>query len=535
MKLADRSQPLWKTTWNNFGPRLGFAYQLGRADGKETVVRAGAGIFYDTGNTEGSRGYWYATGISHVHCFQAIRFRSRSLNSTACRSRALSALHDIGLRFRSGSQAALCLAVEREHRTIARFNQTLTTGYLGSAGRRLTAQRQYFPDRVGNTNFGPTFGVYLTDNAGQSDYHALQVKFQRRLSHGLQGLVSYTWSHGIDNSTSNFQLYQLLRASSDFDIRHNLQIAATYDIPSPVGNRILSGWASGWAVDTRISARTALPVDLLGGTRVDAATGGNIQFHPNWVAGQPVYVADANAPGGRRINFDAFVAAPANQEGNVGRNVARAFATSQTDITLRKEFRITEGSNLQFRAEAFNVFNRANSAPFITCSRMAEHSSDWHQYAERSTWWTQLALSDWRATLDSACAETSLLDVTPTTTEIPFSTPQPAAPQRVLGLTRKSLFKVHGWLGMVFGSLLFVICASGAAAALSYEIDWLLNPALRVSPTGKPALSWGAWMEAARVTHPDWKPRWVTAPPNRYTAVEIIEDAPSGLWRRVYR
>ena len=124
--------------------------------------------------------------------------------------------------------------------------------------------------------------------------------------------------------------------------------------------------------------------------------------------------------------------------------------------------------------------------------------------------------------------------MTPTTTEIPLSAPQPVAPQRVLGLTRKSLFKIHGWLGMVFGSLLFVICASGAAAALSYEIDWLLNPALRVSPAGKPALSWGAWIEAARSAHPDWKPRWVSAPPNRYTAVEVIEDAPSGLWRRVY-
>ena len=357
MKLADRSQPLWKTTWNNFGPRLGLAYQLGRADGRETVVRAGAGIFYDTGNTEGSRGYWYATGISQRALFPGNPFPLTQTQldgvpepSTVPPYMTLVFGFDPDLKLPYVWQWNV--SVEQSLGS----NQTLTAGYLGSAGRRLTAQRQYYPDRIGNTNFGPTFGVYLTENAGRSDYHALQVKFQRRLSHGLQGLVSYTWSHGIDNSTTNFQLYQLLRASSDFDIRHNLQIAATYDIPSPLRNPFLSGWA----VDTRISARTALPVDILGGTRVDAATGGNIQFHPNWVAGQPPYIVDANAPGGRRINFDAFVAAPANQEGNTGRNVARAFATAQTDITLRKDFRITEGSNLQFRAEAFNVFNRAN-------------------------------------------------------------------------------------------------------------------------------------------------------------------------------
>ena len=123
--------------------------------------------------------------------------------------------------------------------------------------------------------------------------------------------------------------------------------------------------------------------------------------------GQPVYVADVNASGGRRINFDAFVAAPANQKGNVGRNVARAFATSQTDITLRKDFRITEGSNLQFRAEAFNVFNRANFGSIynlLTNGRTLFGLASNTQNGQLG--WAKLALSDWRATLDSACAET---------------------------------------------------------------------------------------------------------------------------------
>jgi uncharacterized iron-regulated membrane protein len=101
-------------------------------------------------------------------------------------------------------------------------------------------------------------------------------------------------------------------------------------------------------------------------------------------------------------------------------------------------------------------------------------------------------------------------------------------------LSRKRLFQFHGWLGMTFGALLFVICLSGSAAALSHEIDWLLNPAVRAFPTGAPRLGWEDWVRAARQAQPDWHVRWVEAPFNAYAAVEVVLDAPSGLWRRIY-
>lgn len=101
-------------------------------------------------------------------------------------------------------------------------------------------------------------------------------------------------------------------------------------------------------------------------------------------------------------------------------------------------------------------------------------------------------------------------------------------------LSRKKLFQVHGWLGMTFGTLLFVICLSGAAAALSREIDWLLNPAIRAMPTGAPQLSWSQWAESAQKAQPDWHIRWIEKPFNPYAAVEVVLDAPSGLWRRIY-
>lgn len=99
--------------------------------------------------------------------------------------------------------------------------------------------------------------------------------------------------------------------------------------------------------------------------------------------------------------------------------------------------------------------------------------------------------------------------------------------------SRKRLFQIHGWLGMSLGGLLFVICFSGAAAVLSREIDWLVNPAVRVAPAGD-YKGWNDWLHAAQQAHPDWRPRWINAPPNPYFAVDIVMEAPSGLWRHVY-
>ncbi len=113
-------------------------------------------------------------------------------------------------------------------------DQTITIGYVASAGRRLLAQFLEYPNKLGNTNFTSSGGVLLTKETASSDYNSLQVKYQRSLSHGLQALASYTWSHSLDDASSNFQVDELLRARSDFDVRHNLQVALVYDVPGPL-------------------------------------------------------------------------------------------------------------------------------------------------------------------------------------------------------------------------------------------------------------------------------------------------------------
>jgi len=81
---------------------------------------------------------------------------------------------------------------------------------------------------------------------------------------------------------------------------------------------------------------------------------------PDLVGGVPVYIDDATVPGGRRINRAAFANPAAGQSGTLGRNVLRGLPAWQIDLALRRQFRITEKLNLQFRAEAFNIFNHPN-------------------------------------------------------------------------------------------------------------------------------------------------------------------------------
>ena len=125
-------------------------------------------------------------------------------------------------------------------------------------------------------NVNPDFSfVNLTSNTATSDYHALQVKLQRRLSRGLQVLASYTFSYSIDTaSTDAFAGYlntpgtiaspDIDRGDSDFDIRHAFTAGLTYAIPSPESNKLARVVLSGWSVDRFVLARSAPPVNLLG-------------------------------------------------------------------------------------------------------------------------------------------------------------------------------------------------------------------------------------------------------------------------------
>ena len=256
LTLAPQGTPLWHTSWYNFAPRLGAAYILRDTPGWETVVRGGGGVFFDTGQQTGSLGF---TGLG----FSAFESLSGSFPvlpamipsivnppvapyPSAGDDRATHLQLPYTLQWNASAEQALAKS------------QTLTVSYVGSHAARLLRQTLIIPPS--NPNL---FYFFLTDNGLTSDYNSLQVKFQRRLSHGLTALASYTWSHFIDYGSSNLS-YPYQRGNCDFDVRHNLSAAFSYELPGVGSNRSLTSVLHHWGVDGRFTARTGFPVTLNG-------------------------------------------------------------------------------------------------------------------------------------------------------------------------------------------------------------------------------------------------------------------------------
>lgn len=363
-KIAPQGSDLWKTTYNNFAPRFGLAYQANTTPSHETTIRAGAGLFYDASSVQASEGYWYGVGITGTlnMAYKPFPVDAATLASTPLPSTTVTAASNAQL-FAFDPNLKLPRSIQWNGAIEQGLgqNQIFTLSYVGSIGDRLLLARQLNPYQYGNPQF-PTASslfLYATTNGSSSNYNALQAQYRRGLWHGLQMLASYTWSHAIDDSTRNFTLTSLLRGSSDYDIRSNFQAAVTYNLPSRYQLAAARALLGGWAIDSRVSARSGAPIDVVSSTQI-SPSGASYSPHPNLVAGQPLYAANSSAPGGRRINIAAFSVAANGTEGNAGRNVARGFATYQWDTAIRRDFRITERVHANFRAEAFNVLNKAN-------------------------------------------------------------------------------------------------------------------------------------------------------------------------------
>jgi Carboxypeptidase regulatory-like domain/TonB dependent receptor/TonB-dependent Receptor Plug Domain len=369
LALAPRGTPLYKTTYNNFAPRFGMSYLLFRSPGRETVIRGGAGLFYDLANGQISEAYnSSAFGFGSTHFLpdasnpQVLFPLDESLAqplpiSTSPPVRGTMSVADPNLKLPYTLQWNF--AIEQS----LNGEQTISASYIGAAGRRLIRQELLF-----NPNIDFPDVLFVIKNAATSDYHALQLQYQRRLSRGLQALVSYTWGHSIDDisvenpaalpSPAALTLPRQDRGSSDFDVRHNFSSAVTYDLPIHARGTLVNALLRHWSVGTMIKARSATPVSLIGNNVV--AGGFNYNVRPDLIPGVPIYINDNSAPGGRLINRAAFAAPPGNQQGTLGRNVVRGFPYFQTDLILQRQFKLRERLNLQLRADFFNIFNHPN-------------------------------------------------------------------------------------------------------------------------------------------------------------------------------
>lgn len=361
--LAPRGTPLYQTTYGNVAPRLGLAWQLGGRPNWGAILRAGVGLFYDLGQGSlgGVTGYFpYFTNRTIAPSPTPFPLSPQdaapppfTLNPPV----STIIVADPHLKLPRSYQWNIALEQSMGS------SQSLSLAYIGAIGRDLLRVTQFF-------NVNPNFqSLSLTDNSAASDYHALQLKFQRRLSRGLQALASYTFSHSIDSaSTDAFANYLntpgslanpgVDRGNSDFDIRHSFTGGMTYDLPSPTARKAVHATLGGWALDGFVLARSAPPVDLVGA--LSFAAGIALYPRPNVNPGVPLELYGTGYPGGKRFNPAAFTPAPAGQQGNFGRNVLRGFNAAQADMGLQRQFHITEKTGLRFRGEFFNLFNHPN-------------------------------------------------------------------------------------------------------------------------------------------------------------------------------
>jgi hypothetical protein len=118
---------------------------------------------------------------------------------------------------------------------------------------------------------------------------------------------------------------------------------------------------SGWSLDGFFLARSAPPVDVVGGIFFAGGTALYPRPNPNPV--MPLELFGSGYPGGKIFNPAAFIPAPAGQQGSFGRNVLRGFGASQADIGVQRIFPVTEKAALRFRAEFFNILNHPNFGP----------------------------------------------------------------------------------------------------------------------------------------------------------------------------
>jgi len=390
----------------DFGPRLGIAYQLTT----KSVIRAGYGVFYGGEENQGgnpNRG----EGIPFNETVQMNRTQGISkyiaVSDAACTGcnfmpggltggfpaspftlNANIQFRGIQPDFRNPLVHKWNLMVQRE----LPGNMALEIGYEGN--------HQAHQVILGNTdtyaNFGTTNGAFTSDtqryiNAacppptcqsvgtglqmtvsnGFGNYAAGSAKLEKRFSRGLQFLTAYTWSHALANAgtplsgSSNIGFPDPTNwgsgySSASWDIRHSFTTGFNYDLPFGKGkqfgtnmNRAADMLVGSWHANGLVSLRTGVAYGLSG-----SCQGVWGRCEPDIVTG---FTADQAPAGGRTPNqwFDvnAYKVAAPLTGGNLGLQALTGPPTKTLDFSIFKDFNVTERWKVQFRSEAFNLFN----------------------------------------------------------------------------------------------------------------------------------------------------------------------------------
>ncbi|MFN0124799.1 MAG: TonB-dependent receptor domain-containing protein [Blastocatellia bacterium] len=219
--------------------------------------------------------------------------------------------------------------------------------------------------------------IQASFNGGYANYHAMQIKLERRFSGGLYLLNSFTWSKAIDNvaghlevqqgdnSRLNIRNFNADRGLSNYNQPLNNTTSLVYDLPFGKGRKYANASTpleyilGGWRATLINTVNSGLPVNLVYGAASGFSVGGTATTRPS-LTGQALRSAGVNPDDYLNLNG---VIIPAGDVlfGNAGRNTLRGPGYFQADLGLHKSFPVwKESTRLEFRMEAFNLFNRTN-------------------------------------------------------------------------------------------------------------------------------------------------------------------------------
>lgn len=388
VRFVDQRAP-YDSDRNNFGPRIGFAYQASPT----TVLRSGYGLFYSTPELQGMvssndfapntlRPSW--TADPRVPNLTYNPEGNVSAELTLARA-PLTIFPFISRQFPYGQTHQWNFSLQKQ---LGR-SFTMEALYQGAAGVRLVVfdQINNRPPGPGNVQqllpYPELARIQNFDMWGQSSFHGAAVKVEQRPWHGLSYTATYTFSKSIDNSSARNEGRAWTdpanrrngRGPSNFDARNRFVAAFEYTLPMGPGQRLFGGLGpragrlvSGWGVRGITTMQTGLPqspsMNLARlGTCATACTA------------RPDRIADGNLPKDVRT-LDRFYDAAAfrllaaggaeSRIGNAGRNILVAPGVNNWDLSVFKDTPIRESHRLEFRWEMFNAWNHTQWGPANT-------------------------------------------------------------------------------------------------------------------------------------------------------------------------